>query len=298
MEWILLSLLAFLMFGIGGIIDSISIKKYVKSPKIWLFYSTFMQGFIGIFIILFKDISFHGFFFFIISFITGLFYVYGLLPYMKSLEFEEVSRIIPLFGLGPIFVLILSIIILNIKLTSYQYTGFFFLIVGGFLITLKRDKSIFRISKGFWYMMLTNFILAGFFIGTHYLFKNYDYWSAFFFIQLGILISSLSLILFKEYGRDGLIKIKRWGLNVKILILSVALISFIGLGLRNTAISLKSAALVSSIGGFQPLFVLIMTIFLSLKFPEILKEEIRKEVILLKIFAIVLLMVGVYFISI
>lgn len=298
MAWILFALLALFMFAVSSIIDGISIKKYIKSPKTYLFYSTFMQGFIGIFIFFFKDIDFHGFFFLSISFITGLFYVYGLMPYMKSLEFEEVSRIVPLFNLGPIFVLIFSMLILNLKLDFYQYTGFFFLVTGSFLISIKKIKGLFRISKGFWYMMLTNLLLTGFFIGTDYLFKTYDYWSSFFFIQLGILFSSMTLILFKNYGRGGIKNIKNLQGIAKILVISVALISFIGLGLRNVAIGLNSATLVTSLGGFQSLFVLIITLIFSFKLPNILKEEIKKDVILLKIFSILLLIFGIYFVSI
>ncbi|HDZ60384.1 MAG TPA: hypothetical protein ENH46_01630, partial [Candidatus Pacearchaeota archaeon] len=217
MLWVLFALSALLMFAIGSIIDSISIKKYVKSSKMWLFYSTFIQGFIGIFIILFKEVNFYGFFFLIVAFITGLFYVYGLLPYMRSLEFEEVSRIAPLFNLGPVLVLIGSIVILNLRLSSNQYIGFFLLIIGSSIISIKKSKGLLKMSKGLWYMILTNLILAGFFIGTDYLFKNYDYWSSFFFIQMGILFSAMTLIFFKEYGKEGIKNIKNLKLIAKIL---------------------------------------------------------------------------------
>ena len=147
-------------------------------------------------------------------------------------------------------------------------------------------------------MMLTNLLLTGFFIGTDYLFKNYDYWSSFFFIQLGVLTSALTLISFKEYGRKGLKEIPNLKLISKSLVILVALFSFIGVGLRNVAIGLSSAALVSSLGGFQSLFIFIITLTVSFKFPKLIKEKTNKKTILLKSLAIILLIAGVYFVSI
>jgi len=83
----------------------------------------------------------------------------------------------------------------------------------------------------------------------------------------------------------------------KLLVLSVAIISFVGLGLRNLAVSQSSATLVTSLGGFQSLFVLLFAIAISFKFPDILKEELKGRIIGFKIIAIILLAIGIYFIS-
>lgn len=298
MRWLLFALFALFAFAISSLIDGLSIKKYIKNPKIYLFYSVFLQGVIGIFIFFFKEINFYGYFFLLISLVTGFFYVYGLIPYMKSLEFEEVSRIVPLFNLGPVFVLIFSLLVLDLKLSLFQYIGFFFLVTGSFLISLKKVSGFIKISKGFWYMMLTNLLLTGFFIGTDYLFKNYDYWSSFFFIQFGVLFSAMSLLVFKNYGQAGIKRFNYIGNTAKMLVLFAAVISFIGIGVRNVAIRLSSATLVTSLGGFQSLFVFGITLFLSIKLPYILKEETNKEIILLKTISILLLIAGIYFVSI
>ena len=299
MNWIILTLFSFLMFAISSTIDGVSIKKYIGNSKIYLFYGTLMQGLIGMFVFFFVDVNLNqGIFFLVVAFSTGLFYVYGLLPYMNALKFEEVSRIAPLFQLGPLFVLVLSILFLDINLNGTQYLGFSLLVAGSILISVKRINGLIKISKGFWYMMLTNLLLAGFFIGTDYLFKNYNFWDTFFFIQLGIFISSLTLIFFKEYGIDGIKKFGKISPVGKTLVVSAAIISFAGIGLRNFAIDLKSAALVTSLEGFQVLFVFLITIGMSLKFPQILGEEIDRETLLMKTISIVSLMVGIYFISI
>lgn len=299
MEWLFYAFLAFFVFALSSILDGLAIKKFIGNPERYLFYSTFIQGLCGaIAIFLLFNTTFHGWFFLFICFITGLFYVYGLLPYMKALKFEEVSRISPLWNLEPIFVLIASIILLNLNLIRTQYIGIAFLILGSFLISTKIEKRVFRLSKGFWYMVLTNLILTGFFVGTEYLFKNYDYWSAFAYIQLGILFASLTLIFFKDYGREGIAKLKSINLWGKIIILSVGVLSIAAVGLRNMAIKLSHAALISSLAGFESIIVLALVLFISIRHPSFLNEEINKKIIIQKVIAIALLIIGLYFVYI
>ncbi|HRY63657.1 MAG TPA: hypothetical protein P5267_03600, partial [Patescibacteria group bacterium] len=61
---------------------------------------------------------------------------------------------------------------------------------------------------------------------------------------------------------------------------------------EHAGISLGPVALVSSLTGVQVIFVFIMTIFLSLKAPKILKEELNKENLWLKIVALILVVTG------
>jgi len=55
MEWLIFALFAYLGFAIATIIDGVSIKTYIKNPKTYLFYNTFLQGLVGILIFLFID---------------------------------------------------------------------------------------------------------------------------------------------------------------------------------------------------------------------------------------------------
>jgi uncharacterized membrane protein len=296
MKWILITLLAYFVFSLTKIIDGVCIKKYLN-PKTYLCYHMFLQGLIGILILFFIDTIFYGTYFLLIAFVTALFYVYALIPYVRALEFEEVSRLIPLFNLRPIFVLVFSIIIFGIKLTVIQYIGFIFLIMGGFFISIKKIEGIFKISRGLFYMLLTSLLFSFSLIGTDWLFKNYDFWSSLAYIQLGVLVSSLSLLFLEGYGK-GIQKIRDVSGIAKLLLVSVAVIGFVGIAIRNFAISISSAALVSSLEGFQSLFVLGLTILFSFKAPKILKEETSIKIILIKLIAIIFLIEGVWLINI
>ncbi|MFC1486653.1 hypothetical protein ACFLRN_03045, partial [Thermoproteota archaeon] len=64
------------------------------------------------------------------------------------------------------------------------------------------------------------------------------------------------------------------------------------------ATSLSYVSLVSALAGLQHFFVFVYVLLLSLFVPRILKEELSKNVVLLKIIAIALMIVGTWFISI
>jgi len=62
------------------------------------------------------------------------------------------------------------------------------------------------------------------------------------------------------------------------------------------SISMGSVSLINSLNGFHSIFVLINSLFLSYKFPNILKEDFRKPILSIKIVSIILILCGVYFI--
>jgi hypothetical protein len=63
------------------------------------------------------------------------------------------------------------------------------------------------------------------------------------------------------------------------------------------ATSLGPVTLVNSIGALQPLFVLMMTLLFSMFLPHIMKEEIDRHTIFMKVIAIALLIVGSVLVS-
>jgi drug/metabolite transporter (DMT)-like permease len=175
MLWFVLAITAMFLFALIGVIQGIAIKKYSLNGRKYLLYTMLLQGAISGLVFLFKPVTYYEFSFILLSISGGFFFVYGLLPYMKAVEFEEVSRLNPLFNLGPVFVFVLSIIFLETILSNSNFIGFIFLILGGILISIKKTKGFIKFSKGFWYMILTNLLLGFYFIITDYLFKRYDY---------------------------------------------------------------------------------------------------------------------------
>ncbi|KKR73165.1 MAG: hypothetical protein UU15_C0017G0004 [Candidatus Levybacteria bacterium GW2011_GWC2_40_7] len=64
----------------------------------------------------------------------------------------------------------------------------------------------------------------------------------------------------------------------------------------NWALITGPVTLISVTRGFQSAFVLIFTVFLSIWFPKILKEELSKSALGVKVLAIFLMFLGLYLI--
>jgi len=102
---------------------------------------------------------------------------------------------------------------------------------------------------------------------------------------------------FEEIRKE--IHIERISFEKKTIILFVVSKTIAGLGglLQNWAIflapSLAMVAINNSLHGLQYAFLLLITIFLSIKYPKIIKEEITKKIIFQKSFSILLIMIGI-----
>jgi len=70
-----------------------------------------------------------------------------------------------------------------------------------------------------------------------------------------------------------------------------------GMAFFYLALQRGPVSLVALVGGTQCLFVLVFVTLISILFPKILKEEIDKKTIIIKIISIILMLVGLYLIS-
>lgn len=230
--------------------------------------------------------------------LSGIAFVFYLIPYFKALQNEDSSRVIPLFQFIPLFVLLFSFLFLNEVITQHELLGFAFTFVGAFILTLKKGESkIFRPRKVLWYMLASGVIYSFAPILFKYAVVHTDFWTAFFYQALGGGIAALSLLTIPTYRKsfmnEGLhLPLPIWGimsLNQTLAIIAELSSSF--------AFSLAPVALVSVLTGTQSFFVLLFALILSVKFPHILKEDIKKNTLFLKLISIITIFVGLLFIS-
>lgn len=229
-------------------------------------------------------------------FLSGILLVLYLIPYFKALSLDDTSRVVPLFQFFPIFVLIISYLFLHESLNGKQLFGFAFITIGGFLLGAKQiDKKIFSIRKSFWYMMLSSLLYSFTGIIFKYL-PQTDFWLNISYQTMGIGIGALLLFLYTPYRRNFLQEIKTFDMKVyKALALNTGL-TLLAEFSYFFAITLAPVALISIAQGTQPLFVLLYGLILTLWLPHLIKEDIRRKTLELKLLSIILLFVGIYFI--
>lgn len=289
--WILVAISSYFLFSVVAITDKFLLKGLMPSPKIYAFYS----GFFGILILFLAPFGFYipdisGI---ILAVLAGFAQVLGIIALYFGLKRFEASRIVPAIGgLSPIFAFFLIYIFsgFNAVLNSLESIAFFLLVAGSFLISWEKNKKItwqsFKIS------VLAAFLFSLYFVLSKLVFSGQTFLNGLIWMRLGAFLLALFLIFSKEVRQE--IFQKRDILRFKTLsIFGLNGLAGAGAGiLQSLAITLASAAYVSivvALSGVQYVFLLFLSLILSLKFPQIIKEEVSKKVLLQKIFAILLI---------
>jgi len=142
MSWLFIIIAAYLIFAINSLVDNYLLLG-PPNPKSYAFYVGTL-GIIALILIPFVGFSIPSVPQIIVSLLAGIISVLALYFFYVGLEYFEPSRIVTAIGgLLPLFTFIL-LSIYSGKLIfsgSKEIWAFLFLILGSFLITLKRKKE-------------------------------------------------------------------------------------------------------------------------------------------------------------
>jgi len=291
MTWLLVAVSSYFLFAIVNLVDKNLLGRRIPNPQVYTFY-------IGSLGILLLGLAPFGFLtipkvsILILALAAGIFHTLGVFVYLVGLKKFEVSRIIPAMGAFlPIFILGLTLIFSkkNEVLAFPDIIAFISLLLGSFLITLEKKKNITLTSIKI--AILAAFFFALYFITAKFVYLEQPFISGLIWTRVGAFLLALCFLFSKAVREDikkpRIIQGKTWA-----IFLSNEITSSSGFILQNWAIALAPIiylGIISALEGIQYVFILIFVILLSLKFPQILKEEISKEIIFQKFIAILLI---------
>jgi drug/metabolite transporter (DMT)-like permease len=190
--------------------------------------------------------------------------------------------------------LILAAIFLNEIFSPIKYLGIILLVAGAILISTKKFSRI-SFGKAFWWMVLAAGFSAVNAILTKYLLDFTNFWTVFGYKGLGMIIGSVFVAFF--YFPDLIETVKQHGKKAIVATSASEILTVIGILFTIIAMSVGYVTLVNTLSSVQPFFVLVITVLLSVFFPSILKEEINKSTIFLKLSAIALMFIGAILIT-
>jgi drug/metabolite transporter (DMT)-like permease len=194
-------------------------------------------------------------------------------------------------------VAVLAVFLVNEIFSAQSYVGIALMILGGALISYKRNnvKKLIPISLVF-ILIATNLAYSLDQTFAKISLDEISFWpflmmfmfGRFVAVIPGFAINSARRKCFAEIG-----KLERnfaFALVVGSISWTVAIVFFF------YAASLGPITLVSTISIISPLFTLVFATLLSKHFPKILKEEIDRKTLALKLFALLLIFIGTYLI--
>ena len=296
MNWFIIAILAPLLWAITNFMDKFLISKYFKSSVGTLIvYSTLIGLPVALLIAIFKPAVLAlnlatG----ILIILNSFLYIVYLFPYFKALSKADASIVVPIFQTIPVFSYFLAFFVLGETLSIMQILGSLLVILGAVGISLKFKKRGIHLKKDVLFLML----LASFIVSLNYLFFKFfaielDFWTVSFWQYLGFVIFGIILLIFiKSYRKDFFQSFRKNkgkilgfnAINEVLNIIATIIFTF--------ATLLAPIALVWVINGFQPLFVFLIGLLLTLFVPHLIKENIEKKTILLKILFIIIIFIG------
>lgn len=322
--WLSVAIFAYLINAGVFVADKFLLSKKIHSSIVYAFYVgiwSFLNVFL-LFLIPPGQAQVPTFQQLLLDLISGLIFLGTLVFWYKALHQSEATRVVPIVGaLTPIFSFLLSFVFLGEKLNERQLLAFFVLIIGGLLISVKhtkfyeikmvieRFKNVFgntfgRIHAGYrpTQRLLVNsaisaLFFAGFYVLIKYVYSHQPFIEAFVCSRLGSFVG-VSLILLVPSWRRLIHEHRQSRSSGKpmnwwffFLVRGCAAIAFI---LLNRAISLGNVALINSLQGAQYLFLILLVLFISSRYPQFFKEELGGGVILQKVCGALLVGLGLY----
>ena len=297
MNWLFLIILAAFLFAIVDVFDKIFSCQKIKSVYtlsvltgiITVFFTSFLLFFVNL------KIGLGWPLFFIV--ISQIFYFLLWIFWWKGLRATEVSRSTAIYSSNPIYTSLIAVIFLSEQLSIIKWIAIFLIVAGTILCSYEKKENKKTSSFNIMYLLI---ILAALCASLGNIFSKvalqtiHPFLADILAAYVGLPLC-LSLLFKKEVLSETVASIRNKEIIIPLIIrgfISSLAVVFFYLAMQAGPISLVSAAY-----GVNPVFVFAISIFLSLFFPKINKENLSREVLFLKFLAIFLIVGGVVLIN-
>lgn len=299
MNWILIALIAPLLWSLLNHADKYLISKYSKDVGIGgLVILSSLFAFVSLpFIDAFHHEDVYSTTHDIIPLmLTGSLMALAILFYLKALDRDDASHVVPFWFLIPPIAYALGIFLLGETLETAKVVGSLITLSGAFILSLEFEQG-FKIKKHVPLLMIgSSFCIALSDVTFKAFTPESSFWHSTFWNQVGIGVFGLVCLFFVRSYRRNFVKVIRSkakaviGINV-----GGEIIQTLATMANYYSMLLAPVALVLLISyTFQPLFVFIEGLLLTTLFPHIIKEKISRDHLLQKLAAMIIMGLGIY----
>jgi drug/metabolite transporter (DMT)-like permease len=298
--------------------DKFLLSKKIHSSTTYAFYVGIWSIFN--FFLLFLAPWIPSFQEFCLDIVGGLLFLLTLIFWYKALHQSEATRVVPIVGaLIPVFSFLLSYIFLGEVLGERQLLAFLVLIAGGILISVKTTRLYYYKEVAHRFLdvfgnvlggihaqyrptrrLLINSVFSALLFAMYYVLMKYIYSmqpfiGSFVWSRLGTFIGVIIIFIIPMY-RKKILEYRHHAKKPKSLGFFIVIRLFAALAfiMLNWAISLGPVAMINALQGTQYVFLFLLVLFLSSKYPKVVKEEWGGGVLMQKVIGMSLVMLGLY----
>lgn len=301
MSWFFIALIGPFLYALTNYIDKFILEKYFKKSGIGtiLIFSSLAAAFaLPLFFYMDRTILDVSLANILILAISGMLNVGVLWCYLIALRDEETSVVIVFYQIVPVLGSILGYFLLGEVLTHMQLIAMAIIILGTTIIAFEIDSdNHFKLRKKSTIIPMLGasffWALGGTFFKMVALEENL--WRSLFWETLMLVLSGVGIFIFiRSYRENFIAAFKSNSKNILSLSILNEFIYISGNVAVAYAYLLAPVGLVLLTESFQPIFVLIIGVMITIFSPNIIVEKIEAKYIWQKIIAIIITGIGTY----
>ena len=293
-DWVSTAVLSAAVLGLVNIIDSHLISRRMPSLRAFLLPVAIIHLiYSSVLFCLFPLPDGTGMWPIVVAVASAIFRTGGVTIMLYSLKKEEVSRVIPVVYIYPIFVAIMAAPLLGETLYYLQWLAIIIVVAGAVMVSVKRspDGSATWLGKPLLLLLGSSLLFAMADIASKYALAYISFWNMFWlsaFCMSGFfLLASLRPHIIRQLGN-----MKQRNSAIALLALNETLAP-VGIVLSFWAMKMGPVSLVSTILSSRPIFVVIYALILSRVSPMFLEWQRGKGMLALRLIAITMIVSGI-----
>lgn len=294
------AILAALFWSVGNVLDKAVLTDHISNPVVVTFFTGAFGALFALVLVPLGYVHIPTVFVLVTALLLGILYIVPIYFYMKGMTLEEVSRVIPIMNISPVFVVILGAIFLNEVFTLQKYLGIFLAITGSVMVASERfGKEFFNLeaNKAYWLVFTGTFMFAVYAVSIRWILNFSDFWNIFFWSRIGGLIP-VGFFLLHQSTREQIKSVMRSMRESRLEYMAISeLMNDLGVLSQTVALGLGAAALVQTATSIQPLFVLVFVGVLSHLWNRDLGEDLSNKAIAVKTISGIMILIGIYLIN-
>lgn len=290
--WLLFALLYPFLYSITNLIDKFLLEKKIRNFYAYSVMVGILMLLSTLLIAIFVGFSGIPRFVLLIGILGGMLNSATYFLYFYLVSSKEVSRVIGILYVFPVFVALLSRMFLGEKLSLLKYGAILIAVLGAIVLGMEKQQQQWKLTKAFWLMIFNAFLIGILDVTYKYILQYATYWQAYVMVSIPISL----MIMIPAFSASIRKEVRQIVHTVPVIVASqcfgiLASLSFF------IAASLAPIAIVSSMGTLQPVFVFLWMLLLSLFAPAVLKEVITPHTLLYKILGLACVVAGVLILS-
>lgn len=299
MDWIFVALASAFVFGVVSIFDKVILMRYVPSPRTFIVMVGMIQFPMGLVVLPFFPLQGYPAMVVATAYFSGFVWGISLVAMFWAMSREDVSRVIPVISISPVFVAILAVIFLNERLTAFHWVAILVTVGGAALISMRMTGKTRHISlsPSFFLLLFGSMAFAGGqFLSKLALEEDMSVWNLFALRNFGLGTACI-LLMMRPSTLPDICRVLVNPTSASVFVMTEGVLVFAALLFTLWAIALGPVSLVATVQSTRPLFVFGMSVMLSLPLWHLLNEPLDKRTLANKLVSTAMIVAGISAIS-